>query len=172
MKNFIIALSLILSLQVSAKAAASVAPALEGTAGSHVSGTLAQSLVYIGAPVYRIEVSTPADTPVLLLAGQGLLYSVQCSSGLTGSYFLGFDSATASGITIATSGKAITPQVFSGGQIQVLSSSQTVVLTSQSGLNMQDNPAPFNNGLVGIVHGSVANCLIKARLNTGANPGP
>lgn len=150
----------------------SVAPVLNGPAGSYAAAVVAPNLSYIGAPVYRIEVSTPADTPILLLAGQGLLYSVRCTSGSTGAYAIPFDSATASGMTINTRGSALTGGVFSAGLITVASSSQTAQLGNDAGLQLRENPLPFNNGLVGVVHGGVANCYFQARLTTGNNPGP
>jgi hypothetical protein len=170
MKKLIIALSL--ALPSAALAAPAVAPILNTQAGTYVAPVAAQNLALIGVNIFRVEVSTPVDTPVLLLAGQGLLYGIQCSSGSVGSYGIAFDSATSSGIVIGTAGKAITSQVLSSGQVTVSASTQTVLLPDQRGLYLADLPVQFTNGLVFITHGSATNCIIKARSNTGNNPGP
>lgn len=151
---------------------AAVGPILQAQNGARVGPFLAPDLTWIGAPVFRIETSTPADQAVLLLAGQGLLYSIRCTSGSTGAYGMAFDSATTSGITVGTLGKAIGGPAFSSGQIQVSASAQTVNLASAGYFDFTTHPVPFTNGLVGIVHGSVLNCLFQARLTSGNNPGP
>lgn len=165
MKNLIIALALAFPAAALADTA-SVAPVLPTQSGTYVSNVAAQNLTYIGAQTYRIEVSTPADQAILLLSGKGLLYSLVCSSGVAnGTYALAFDSASASGITVATAGKAISPQVYTAGQIV------DTTITPNAGYNPADRPQPFANGLVGIVHKGVANCLFQARLAAGNNPG-
>lgn len=162
MKNLLIALAL--ALPCSAHAAASVAPVLDTPAGSRVSASAAANLSFIGAKVYRIEVSTPVDTPILVLSGAGQLYGVQCGSGTSSGYELTLDSASASGITVASLGKALHAPVYSPGQA---SGASTV-----GHLDLSGAPAQFDNGLVLITHGAALNCYVRARLNTGANPGP
>ena len=122
------------------------------------------NLLFIGAPVYRVEVSTPTDTPILLLAGAGILYGTHCSSGTTSGYGVAFDSATTSGITYTTAGKALDIPVFSTGLTE--SATLTGVLDEGS------SPVQFTNGLVFLTHGVAVNCYIKARAIGGANPGP
>jgi hypothetical protein len=102
--------------------------------------------------VYRVEVSTPTDTPILLVSGAGTLYAVQCSSGATTSYSLAFDLSSATSVTIATLGSALTTQAFSSGQ--TASSVPNAGWKAQTGA-----PAQFINGLVGITHGGTINCL-------------
>lgn len=166
MKNLLIALALALPCSAHAASSAAVAPVLPTQFGTLVSNVAAQNLTYIGAQSYRIEVSTPADQAILLLSGQGLLYSMVCSSGVAnGTYAMAFDSASASGITVATAGKAISPQVYTSGQIV------DTTITPNMGYDASSKPQPFANGLVGIVHKGVANCLFQARLTAGNNPG-
>lgn len=165
-------LVMILAPQRAAASGEANAPVLLTPNGSRVDPVAAQNLSYIGAPVYRIETSTPADQAVLLLSGSGLLYGIRCSSGSTGAYAMAFDSASASGITVATIGKAIAGPVYSAGQVSVSGSTQTVILGNDQGLNASADPLPFTNGLVGIAHGSVLNCTFQARLKAGNNPGP
>jgi hypothetical protein len=123
---------------------------------------------FIGAGVYRIEVSTPVDTAVLLASGQGVLYGIDCSSGTTSGFAIAYDSATSSGITFTSTGKAISPSVFSNGN------SASNVTTA--GWDTHGVPVQFNNGLVALTHGVAVNCLLKARLTSvGAsqpNAGP
>jgi hypothetical protein len=110
---------------------------------------------------YRVEVSTPTDTPILLVSGAGTLYAVFCSSGATTSYALGFDLASATGVTVATLGSAITPQVFSSGQ--------TASSVPNSGWKAQtEGPVQFINGLVGITHGGTINCLFEVGPPSGS----
>ncbi len=170
--NLLLAAAFAAAISVSAGATASVAPVLNGPSGSYAPAVTAPNLSFIGAPVYRIETSTPTDTPILLLAGQGLLYSIRCSSGSTAAYAVAYDSAVSAGITVETQGKKIAGSVYSAGLVTSTTSAQTVILGNDPGLNYSANPLPFTNGLVGLVHGGVANCYFQARLNTGANPGP
>lgn len=153
---------------VSALAAASsnYAPVVKTQAGTFVNNVAAQNLTFVGGNAFRIEVSTPADTPVLLLSGQGLLYGVMCSSGAAGSYAMAFDASSASGITVGTLGSAISPEVVSPG---IASSS---ISGAPGVLDLSKHPVPFVNGLVGITHGGTPNCIFQARLSTGDNPGP
>ena len=173
-KNLLLAAALAAASCVPARAAATAAlvPVLQTQGGTYVPAGAASNLSFIGAPTFRVEVSTPVDTPVLLLSGQGLLYGIRCSSGSVGSYMLAFDSATSAGITVATTGKALTAAVYSSGQITVSASSQTVQLGQDLGLYAEAHPYPFTNGLVAIVHQSAANCYIQARSTSGNNPGP
>lgn len=123
---------------------------------------LAQSPAKAGVTqTYRIEVSTPTDTPILMVTGPGTLFQVDCSSGATTSWSLGFDSASISGITINTAGKAITPQVFSSGQ--------TAASVPNSGWKtVAEAPAQFLNGLVVITHGGAINCQYRVGPPSGS----
>lgn len=163
MKHLLIALALALPGAAHAVTAA-VVPTLDTPSGSRVNAVAATSLVFLGAQVYRLEVSTPADTPVLLLAGAGQLYSVNCGSGTSSGYMLSFDSATSAGITVATLGKSLHAPLYSPGQASAT--------TNNGRLDLAAAPAQFANGLVAITHGAALNCYIEARLNTGVNPGP
>lgn len=165
-KNLLRALALAAALagRASATASTAVVPVLQTPNGSYVSAVAAPNLSFIGAAVYRVEVSTPVDTPVLLLAGQGVLYGIHCGSGTASGYELTFDSATSAGITVATTGKALHAPLYSPGQT---SGSVNVGL-----LDFTSNPVQFTNGIVAITHGSALNCYLRARLTTGANPGP
>lgn len=162
MKNLLIALVLALPSAAHATATAAVAPVLNSPSGSYVSASQAPNLAYIGAPVYRVEVAV--DTPVLLVAGAGMLYGVQCGSGTSSGYEITYDSAVTSGITVATTGKALHAPVYSPG---LASAASNVGL-----LDLSVAPAAFSNGLVALTHGAAVSCYIRARLNTGANPGP
>lgn len=71
------------------------------------------SLTYYGVTTYRVESSTPTATPVLLGSGSGFLYGVECSSGASGDSGLALDSASASGLTNLSQGKALSPFVYS-----------------------------------------------------------
>lgn len=108
------------------------------------------NLIYYGASSYYVEASTAADVPVLLVAGSGYYYGTDCSSGTAGDYGMAFDSASSSGITVATKGKALSPAVF----------------TATSNVTQYVPPGGsrrFVNGLVGIKHGSAgANCVFTA----------
>jgi hypothetical protein len=115
-----------------------------------------------GVTTYRVEVSTPVDTPILLVAGNGALYGVDCSSGVTSSYGMAFDSATASGVTVTTTGKAITPPVYSNG-------TSFVAATKWTPGNGQDS-VTFFNGLVALTHGATINCLFRVGPNNGSYP--
>jgi hypothetical protein len=115
-----------------------------------------------GVSTYRIEVSTPVDTPILLLSGDGALYSIDCSSGATSSYTIAFDSAATTGITVLTAGKAITPQVYSSGT--------SFVANTKWSAGSGTEAITFYNGLVALTHGGVINCLYRVGPNGGSYP--
>lgn len=70
------------------------------------------NLTYYGATAYHVDSSTPTATPVSLFTGSGYLFSIACSSGASGDFGVAFDSATGSGLTTATQGKAVSPHVL------------------------------------------------------------
>ena len=71
------------------------------------------NLEFYGANTYRIDASTPTDTPVEFFTGTGYLYGIACSSGTSGDFALAFDTTSSLGITYATTGKALGPAVLS-----------------------------------------------------------
>ena len=121
---------------------------------------------FIGSPVYRVESSTPTDTPVLLVSGSGFIYSITASSGSATNYCLAMDSATSSGITTETQGKAISPQVWAAVSATGCTTNGTCGIWTPAA------PVRFENGLVGIKVGANADCLFIVRKDTGVNPGP
>lgn len=120
-----------------------------------------RGLTFFGGSVYRVEASTGADTPVLLASGSGVLFGVSCSSGSSGDFGMVFDSASASGVTIATTGKALSPAVLS-------SANGVTTCTGQAVCGQWTPPGGsvrFSNGLVAIKHGSGGandNCQVYA----------
>ena len=140
----------VLGYSSKAQAAPSASPPNIQNAGQHANPS------FVGAGVYRVEVSTPTDTPVLLISGQGVLYGIDCSSGTTSGFSIAFDSASTSGITFTTTGKAISPSVFSNGN--------AASGVPNAGWDTHGAPAQFNNGLVALTHGVAINCLFRARL--------
>lgn len=162
MKNLLIALAL--ALPVAAHAAPAVAPVLGSPLGSRVNDAQAQNLLFIGAPVYRIETNVSVDSPVLLLTGAGMLYGIHCGSGTNAGYELTYDSASTGGITVASLGIALHAPLYSPGS--------AAAAANVGLLDFNTAPVAFTHGLVALVHGSTMNCYIRARLNTGANPGP
>jgi hypothetical protein len=115
-----------------------------------------------GETTYRVETSTPTDTPILLLSGAGVLYGVDCSSGATTSYAMAFDSAASAGITVTTLGKAITPQVYSAGTSFVANAGWRAGYGNES--------VAFFNGLVALTHGGTINCLFRVGPSNGSYP--
>ena len=111
-----------------------------------------------------LQYARSPSPPILLTAGQGAIYGVDCSSGTTTSYAMLFDSATSSGITIATLGKALTPQIFSSGQ--------TAANVPDSGWRpgTGSTAIAYNNGIVIITHGSAINCLVRTGPLQGSTP--
>jgi len=151
----LVALFVLLALAPAAKAAVSV-PMLSD-ASNNTNATQAQNRNFTGAVTYRIETSTPSGTPIQLVTGAGLLLSVEASSGTSLGYCLGFDSASVSGITNATQGKAITPQVLTSLTPNTAGQGSTI----GSWAPASGAPAYFANGLVGISNGANLNCLYK-----------
>jgi hypothetical protein len=72
------------------------------------------NLVFYGANVYRVEASTPTAVAVQLGVGSGILYSVVCSSGLTGEFGIAADTSVTTGLSLSPlpSGVFISPLVY------------------------------------------------------------
>src|SRR5579864_3113259 len=115
---------------------------------------------HAGTTVYRVEVSTPTDTPILLQTGPGVLYGVDCSSGTSTAFAIAYDASSTSGITFTTTGKAITPSIFSNAN--------TASSVPNAGWNQRLGPPEFYSGLVALTHGSAINCLFRVGPNNGA----
>lgn len=129
-----------------------------------VSAQLMQTLDYIGSQVYRIQVSTPVNTPVVLVVGGGQLYGAVCSSGSTSGYLVVYDSASAIGFSTATpTGNELINEFYSIGQ-----AAPTVANAGQ--LDFNRSPEQFSNGLVAMTVGQAIDCYIRARLRGAANP--
>ena len=125
---------------------------------SQFNGTLS----YYGASKYYIESSTPTDTAVQMFVGSGYFYGAACSSGTIGDYMVPFDTATPSGITIATTGHAITPQVFS---VPIVLGSTSAPSGLFGKFETNFGPMRVSNGLAAIKHGVTGgadNCVIWA----------
>lgn len=126
---------------------------------------------FFGPSTYEMETSTPTDTPVLLVSGPGYLYGIQCSSGAAADYAIAYDSASSSGITIATRGKAITASVMSPGLTATGGTNGGNI--GNASFNSGGFPKRFKLGLVGITHGTGPNCffdaLSDAQIKAGAH---
>lgn len=153
-------------------ASALVAPAqpLQPLANSNPL-TLNSNMTFYGAESYRIEASTPADTAVLLFSGPGLFLGMSCSSGTAGSFGQAFDSTTISGITIATLGKAVSPEVQTGitSTVNVSTNVATVSFSACNAPGLCGVYTPpsgskrIHNGLVALKHGDAStSCIIDA----------
>lgn len=130
-------------------------------------------LDYYGSSSYFVEASTPTDTAVLLASGSGYFYGADCSSGTLGDFGMLFDSNTASGITINTKGKALTPAVFTG-VVAASTTANTYFGAGNFGKYLPPGGAKrFTKGLVGIKHGSSnANCQFEALLDSDIQASP
>ncbi len=131
-------------------------------------------LTYYGSSSYFIEANVSSDTAVLLASGSGYFFGIDNSAGSGSDYCNAFDSNTASGISIATYGKALSPRVFSGVAATVNTSTTvaTVPITTYPGsaygvYKVPSGSKRFKNGLVGIKTGSgLNNCVFSALLDS------
>lgn len=117
------------------------------------------SMAFYGSDLYYVGASTSADVAILLFSGSGQFYGMVCSSGTAGDYLIPFDSASASGVTVATQGKALGPALLTSANGSTSCTAQQVC--------GQFTPAPGNarihNGLVAVKHGTGnPNCIIYA----------
>lgn len=143
--------------------------------GKVTDGT-AQSRDFIGAPTFLIENST---SPVLLMSGPGLAFQVDASSGNSAgsntSFCLGFDSATASGITQNTRGHGATPRVYTDTYQVTTSTFQAVTTTfiapSHLGKWTADKGAYYANGFVGLSTDANTTCSFRLTSITALQPG-
>lgn len=144
-------------------ASASTASAPLNSQGSNANPNPFPGLTYYGGSIFRVESSTPTDTAVLLISGSGHLFGISHSSGTTGDQCIVMDSATASGITLGTQGKALSPAVLTSANGSTTCTAQQVC----GQWSAQGGDTRFTNGLVAIKHGSSnSNCLISAVSDT------
>lgn len=119
------------------------------------------NLTYYGSTPYYIESSTPAATAVLLVSGSGFFYGVNCSSGAVGDNVQFFDSASASGITSSTQGKALTSPLYN--LVSVSSNSAVSVSNLQNRFIPAGDSERYTHGIVGLKTGSnYYSCQIQA----------
>ena len=88
-----------------------------------------------------------------------------CSSGATGEYGIAFDSASASGVTNATQGEALSPWVY-----VAVTATSTVPAGSVVGQwTAPRGSARFTNGLVFVKSGQYDACLVQALFDANVN---
>lgn len=148
---------------------------------------------FVGVGEFRLETSTPADVAVLLsslngqsFSGSGLVYEVSATSGAVGDICSCFDAASASGITRASQGKRIGPDVLSVGYPATAGSAGSTGAPGTTGATVAPCslanlcgdwrpiwPARFENGLVCLKSSNGVNCTVLVRSDSGGvNPMP
>lgn len=150
-----LALALV-TLCLAASAAKADAPQNPLYSQSNANPVPLQNLNFYGASKYYVESSTPAAAPVQLFVGSGFYYGMSCDSGTAGDLAVALDAASPSGLTVASTGKAL-------GQRTLTVASSTGCTSLTCGKDAPAAPVRIKNGLVGVKSGSGGNnCTILA----------
>jgi hypothetical protein len=149
----------VLGLCLAVQAVYAVQPPIVEDATARVKSEFAQNYEFLGATTYRVESSTPTDQAILLFSGAGVLIGVECSSGTAHDYAIAMDSGSASGLTIETKGKAVSPAVVTSANLN------DECTGANCGAYWPRVPKRVANGLAFIKHGNavITSCIVTAR---------